>query len=284
MAVRPAALYRALRQSLSAVTDTPEFEARELIKETLSLSTADILLDRETEPPDGGLERLKSFAERRLAHEPLQYILGKWEFYGREFAVGEGVLIPRPDSEILVEQVLRLIKEKEKPRLLELCGGSGCLAATAALEHPGAEVVSAEKSPAAFNYLQKNCAALQSGVICLLADALDGSIVEGSFDVIFSNPPYLSAKDMAELSPEVRHEPPMALYGEEDGLFFYRELTKIWKGRLRPGGFLAYEIGAGQQDAVKEILEAEGLKQIEMFRDYGGIIRVLTARAGPLLR
>ena len=277
---KPAALYQALRQALAAATDAPEFEARELLRETLALSMADILLDREIEPPADGLARLETLVRRRLAHEPLQYLLGKWEFYGREFTVGEGVLIPRPDSEILAEQVLALIRGKKAPRLLELCGGSGCLAATVALEHPGAEVTSVEKSSAAFGYLQKNCGALQSGVRCLLGDALNGEVVKGDFDGIFSNPPYLSAKDMGELAPEVRHEPVMALYGDEDGLFFYRSLTKLWKGRLRSGGFLAYEIGAGQQDAVKGILEAEGFRHIEMFRDYGGIIRVLTAKLG----
>lgn len=193
--------------------------------------------------------------------------------------MGEGVLIPRPDTEILAETVLSFLRGREGPlRVLELCGGSGCLAATIALEQPQARVWSVEKSPEAFSYLTRNCERLRADVCCVAGDALDPGVVEGDFDCILSNPPYLSARDMAELSPEVQREPFMALYGEEDGLFFYRELTRLWKKRLKPGGMLAYEIGMGQQDDVADILTRHELTDVCQVRDYGGIIRVLTAR------
>lgn len=270
-------LYRNLKNALRPVAEAPDFEAREMLRHLFSVSTADILLDRKISLSEEQMNRLLELVRRRLSREPLQYLLGRWEFFGRDFAVGEGVLIPRPDTEVLAEQVLAFLKGRQVPRVLELCGGSGCLAATVALEHPGAEVWSVEKSPGAFEYLNRNCRALESGVRCILGDALDAQVVEGDFDCILSNPPYLTRRDMAELSPEVRHEPEMALYGQEDGLFFYRELTRIWKNRLKPGGMLAYEIGMGQEKAVAQILRTNGLKCICQTRDYSGIIRVLTA-------
>ena len=269
-------LYGGLKVSLQNVTDSPDFEAKELLRHLFGITTADILMDRRPDLSEEKLGELETLVQRRLSREPLQYIIGSWEFYGREFAVGEGVLIPRPDTEVLAEQVLDYLKGKENPRVLELCGGSGCLAATIALEHPGAEVTVVEKSPEAFAYLTKNCVALKSGVRCILGDALDTGVVLGDFDCILSNPPYLSAKDKSELEPEVRKEPVMALYGEEDGLFFYRELTALWKNRLLPGGMLAYEIGMGQHDDVAEILRTNGLNNVCQTRDCGGIIRVLT--------
>lgn len=269
-------LYGRLKASLQDITDSPDFEAKELLRHLFGVTTVDILMDRRPDLPEEKLGELETLLQRRLSREPLQYIIGSWEFYGREFFVGEGVLIPRPDTEVLAEEVLNFLKGKENPKVLELCGGSGCLAATIALEHPGAEVTVVEKSPEAFAYLTKNCEALKSGVRCVLGDALDTGVVEGDFDCILSNPPYLSAQDMSELEPEVQKEPVMALYGEEDGLFFYRELTALWKNRLVPGGLLAYEIGMGQHDDVAEILRTNGLNNVCQTRDCGDIIRVLT--------
>ena len=272
-------LYHQLKEQLSPVSDAPEYEAREILLQKLGAAPADILMNRSVELDDACQAVLDALVKRRLDHEPLQYLLGEWSFYGRSFLVGEGVLIPRPDTEILAETVLSFLRGREGPlRVLELCGGSGCLAATIALEQPQARVWSVEKSPEAFSYLTRNCERLLADVCCVAGDALDPGVVEGDFDCILSNPPYLSARDMAELSPEVQREPFMALYGEEDGLFFYRELTRLWKKRLKPGGMLAYEIGMGQQDDVADILTRHELTDVCQVRDYGGIIRVLTAR------
>ena len=147
-----------------------------------------------------------------------------------------------------------------------------------ALEQPDAQVTAVEKSPAAFSYLTKNNERLGTKAECLLGDALTLETVDGPFDLIVSNPPYLTGQDMAELQVEVRFEPAVALYGEDDGLYFYRELTKIYVQRLRPGGMLAYEIGEGQQDAVSELLAAASLKSICQIPDYNGIIRCITGK------
>ena len=141
-------------------------------------------------PPDAEKrEALLTMVRRRLGREPLQYILGRWDFFGRPFYVGEGVLIPRPDTEVLMEQVLLGLRDIRSPRVLELCGGSGCLAVTLSLERPDAEVWSVEKSEDAYRYLTRNNEALGAGVRPVLGDAFDTDSVEGDFDCILCNPP-----------------------------------------------------------------------------------------------
>ena len=271
-------LEHAIQHALEGITDAPGFEAGLMLETVFGVSRTDILLGKTVPLDEKQRAQIAALFGGRKERRPLQYLLGSWEFYGRPFIVGEGVLIPRPDTEVLAEQVLEGMKDTSSPRILELCGGSGCLAVTIALERPDAEVWCVEKSPEAFSYLQKNNVALGAGVHTLLGDALDAGCVEGDFDCILSNPPYLSDSDMRELEPELSYEPVMALYGESDGLFFYRELTARWADRLRPGGLLAYEIGMGQHPQVAAMMEAAGLNTTCQTRDYGGIIRVLTAR------
>lgn len=266
----------ALQRELESICEAPDFEATQMLEAVFGANRSDILLGKRVTASRAQREELQRLLDGRLAREPLQYLLGKWEFYGREFFVGEGVLIPRPDTEILAGKVLELIREKKAPRILELCGGSGCLAVTIALERPDAEVWCVEKSPDAFVYLEKNNQALGAGVHLVLGDALDAGCVEGDFDCILSNPPYLNAQDMDELEPELAYEPVMALYGDADGLYFYRELSGLWAGRLREKGVFAYEIGMGQHTAIGQLMAQAGLKSICQTRDYSGIIRVLS--------
>ncbi len=266
----------ALQRELESICEAPDFEATQMLEAVFGANRSDILLGKRVTASRAQREELQRLLDGRMAREPLQYLLGKWEFYGREFFVGEGVLIPRPDTEILAGKVLELIREKKAPRILELCGGSGCLAVTIALERPDAEVWCVEKSPDAFVYLEKNNQALGAGVHLVLGDALDTGCVEGDFDCILSNPPYLNAQDMDELEPELAYEPVMALYGDADGLYFYRELSELWAGRLREKGLFAYEIGMGQHTAVGQLMAQAGLKSICQTRDYSGIIRVLS--------
>ena len=269
---------RALRKLLAPVTDSPQFEAAELLAAACGVSRSEILLGGGFPPDERKRASLLSMTGRRLNREPLQYILGRWDFYGRPFYVGEGVLIPRPDTEVLMETVLRGLSDVRSPRVLELCGGSGCLAVTLSLERPDAEVWSVEKSEAAYAYLVKNNEALGGAVHAVLGDAFGLDTVEGDFDCILANPPYLSAQDMAELEPELAYEPEMALYGDRDGLYFYRRLSKLWPPRLKTGGLFAYEVGVHQADAVGAMLREAGLKTICQTPDYSGIMRVVTAR------
>ena len=271
-------VYNDVKNTLLGQFPEAELEARELLQAALGVSRQDILLGREREVSREQLDRLGALVRRRMEREPLQYLLGEWDFYGRTFAVGEGVLIPRADTETLAERAISFLRGRSAPRVLELCAGSGCLSVTVALECPEAQVWAVEKSPAAWDYFCRNNRAYGDQVRGVLADALaDIPILPVDFDLIISNPPYLTAEEMADLQPEVAKEPAMALDGGEDGLKFYRAITARYAGRLRPGGMLAYEIGMGQEKKVCKILKESGLQNICQTPDLHGIIRVVSA-------
>ncbi len=224
-------------------------------------------------------QRLSQLSARRIAGEPLQYLLGEWEFYGLTLKVGPGVLIPRPDTETLVETGLAFLKGKEDCRVLDLCAGTGCVGLAVERYAKGISVLYAlEKEEAAFFYLKENLSAHHSRILPLHQDGLHPGPEAEELDLILCNPPYLTGEDMESLQTEVRYEPATALDGGEDGLDFYRGLTALWKHRLRPGGLLAYEIGMGQQDGVTEILTREGFTQIRWKEDVSGIVRVVAGQ------
>ena len=215
----------------------------------------------------------EEIAKRRAKHEPLQYLLGAWEFYGLKFAVGGGVLIPRADTETLVDAVLSRVKSIKQPRIADLCTGSACIALALAAHLPAAEITGIELNSPAMAYAQKNRTLHHAENVQLLqADVLDPQTAAAfsGLDVIVSNPPYLTAEDMAHLQEEVRYEPAAALDGGEDGLHFYREITKIWRGALKNGGLLAFEIGCTQAEAVTAILTGNGFTGIETVKDLCG--------------
>lgn len=231
--------------------------------------------------PDDKAQEIISLAQRRSEGYPLQYLLGQWEFWGCNFKVGEGVLIPRPDTETLVEQVLDICRREglTKPKIADLCSGSGCIAAALKKELPQADVYAVELSDRALPYLRQNIELNGLDIHVIEGDVLDSSMAQQltELDILVSNPPYLTAQDMSELMTEVRYEPESALFGGEDGLDFYRAMTKLWKSSVKPGGYIAYEFGMGQHDAVKAILEANGFTDVELRRDGGGIIRTAAA-------
>ncbi len=271
-------VYSDIKNTISPQTEDAAFEAKELLQAVFGVSRQDILLGRETEVESKQLDRLCELARRRASGEPLQYLLGEWDFYGRTFSVGPGVLIPRADTEPLVEKTLDFLKGKPNPRVLDLCTGSGCIAVTIGAERPDAEVWAVEKSPEAWDFFCHNNEKYGGRVHGVLADALaDIPILPVEFDLIISNPPYLTAEEMADLQPEVQKEPAMALDGGEDGLSFYRQLTSRYRGFLKPGGMMAYEIGMGQEHAVCEIFLQNRLDSVCQTKDLHGIIRVVTA-------
>lgn len=212
---------------------------------------------------------LEPLIERRLSGEPLQYVLGEWEFYGLPFYVNESVLIPRPDTERLVETALRLLSE-ERSDVLDLCCGSGCIGvALAALG--GANVTAADISADALEIAERN--ARRNGVSLTTVQSDLFEAVEGTFDLIASNPPYLSETEMDARDRSLRYEPASALYGGADGLDFYRRIAADYQRYLKPGGTLLLEIGMTQKDAVSAMFENS-----ECICDYGGRPRVIAVR------
>ena len=257
--------------------EAPDFEALQMLQ-SLGYSKIRILEGRGVLTQQQQ-EQLRQLASRRLEGEPLQYLLGEWEFYGLTLKVGPGVLIPRPDTETLVEAGLSYLKGRTGCRVLDLCAGTGCVGLAVERSAKNISALYAlEKEEAAFFYLKENLAAYESRIMPLHQDGLAPGPEADRLDLILCNPPYLTGEDMESLQTEVRYEPPSALDGGEDGLDFYRRLTAVWKDRLVPGGLLAYEIGMGQQEDVSRILTREGLEQIHWKEDLSGIVRVVAGR------
>jgi len=219
-------------------------------------------------------------AEKRKEGYPLQYIIGQWDFYGEPFIVGEGVLIPRSDTEVLVEVALKHAKEhnsKSPLKILDICSGTGCIAITLKRVIGNCDVFAIEKSKKAIKYLKQNVKMHNCDITVLEQDALQDILDENDFDIIVSNPPYLTKEDMECLQKEVKFEPQMALYGLENGLIFYKNFSKIYKSKLKKGGLIAFEIGKNQESDVCEILEANGYNNICKSYDLCDIIRVISA-------
>lgn len=261
----------------SADIDAASFEAKQIIKYVTGYSNSEILSLYNSKLTPLQQTAYNSILNRRLSHYPLQYILGEWSFYGLDFCVGEGVLVPRPDTETLVDVSLDFLKDKENPDVLDLCSGSGCIAIALA-KNNDCTVTALEKFDAAYKYLEKNIEKNNAKVTAVLGDVFDFT-PDKKYDLIVSNPPYVSARGMEIIDEETAHEPDSALYGGEDGLIFYRCIAERYKRHLKRGGMLALEIGFDQGKTVCEILKLNGFSDIGTKNDYGGIQRVVFGTA-----
>ena len=261
--------------------DDAQFDTDLLIENAYGIPFGKIFLEGNKEIDEDILELLVA---RRLKGEPTQYILGKWEFFGLPFYVGEGVLIPRPDTEVLVEKALQLIKGVESPRVLDLCSGSGCIAVAIKKHRPDASVTAVELYDQAAEYLSRNIALNNVEVEIKRADVLKPLKAEewGEFDLILSNPPYIDGEAMRTLSAEVKSEPQTALFGGEDGLDFYRAIAENWLELLGEKGAVAVEIGFDQGKSVPAIFEEKGLNTA-VIKDYGGNDRVIIGTQSALI-
>ena len=259
------------------------YTARELLSHVTGYSTAALMGMQTIYASEETAKRYLELAGRILAGEPLAYILGKWSFYGLELTVTPDVLIPRDDTMAVVELALeQQRKMPSNPRILDLCTGSGCIGLALASRIKDARVTLVDVSARALKIAKKNTADLKLAgrVSCLQADALQpASRFLGQFDLIISNPPYITRQDMLQLQRSVRdYEPHLALFGGEDGLDFYRAIVCNYTAALKPGGFLCFEFGQGQEDAVCWILEAYDYEVMALRKDAGGIIRAVLAR------
>ena len=217
---------------------------------------------------------------QRTEGRPLQYILGEWDFLSLTLKVGEGVLIPRPDTELLCEVAAEQLRGVTAPRVLDLCAGSGCVGLGVASLHPDAVVTEVELSDAALGYLKENVLRYPDYAVTLRqANVLtDFDAFDDPYDAILSNPPYIPTADLATLQKEVQREPQMALDGDADGLKFYRTIAEHWCDKLSPNGFVAVEVGIGQAEDVAALFAAQGLENTGIYTDLAGIPRVVLAR------
>lgn len=259
--------------------------ARNLLCHVTGKSQEAILAEREKYAGDEVCREMEKAEERILAGEPLAYVLGEWDFYGMTLYVDKNVLIPRDDTcAVTALAIKRALFLDQDPRILDLCTGSGCIGLAVASRVKDARVTLADISREAMAVAKKNITAqrLSGRVSCVQADALGmPAPFLGKFDMIISNPPYVTTKEMEELEDSVKNfEPHLALHGGSDGLDFYRAIASNYAGALKPGGFLCFEFGMGQGDAVCRILEKNGYTVLERTKDYNDRERAVIAQYG----
>lgn len=263
------------RQLEAAGIEDYVFESKQIIKHITGLTSAQILTNYMNTLTEFQQNNLTVIIRQRLIRYPLQYIFGKWNFYGREFFVGTGVLIPRSDTETLIDLSFEIIKQKTTPKVLDLCAGTGCIGITLKCERPDADVTLVEKYEYALKYLNKNAAHNNADVKIINGDVLNGDGSNEKYDLIVSNPPYITKADMQKLQLEVKYEPTSALDGGSDGLDFYRAIAKAYKNSLNNDGVVAFEVGVNEADSVAEILTGEGFVNVEKRKDLADIDRVV---------
>ena len=253
----------------------PGAEARLLLQEVLGMTAAMLAARPEQVVEETRLLDFRDRVTRRAAGEPVAYLIGRREFYGREFHVSPAVLIPRPETELLVDLGRDFLADRRPARILDLGTGSGCLAITLALE-TGAEVVAADISDAALAVARNNAERLGARVRFLRSDWF--ATVDGDFDLVVANPPYIADGDPHLAQGDLRFEPPSALACGRDGLAALRAIVDGSRGFLRAGGRLLMEHGYDQAEAVAALLADAGFRDIEQHRDLAGIVRVSGGR------
>lgn len=254
------------------------YDARLILENILSIGHNEWLISLNKTIPSEKLALLDEKLEKRQNRYPLQYILGEWNFYKYSFKVGEGVLIPRSDTEILVEKCCEYLKTVKQPKVLDLCAGSGCIGISIAKDFPQSAVFAVEKFDSALEYLNRNIEHNNAtNVTVIKGDVLAGDGSDGVYNLIVSNPPYIPPCEMEIISPETRFEPKTALLGGQDGMLFYKAIVKEYKNSLTKGGMLAFEVGINEDRKVAEILKTADFKNITVTKDFNGINRVVTA-------
>lgn len=255
--------------------DSSRIDSELIVMEALGFTRVQLITREDYELTAQELERVSEMKERRLKFEPMQYILGHCEFMGLDFSLNERTLIPRPDTECLVERVMEYIKLNSAKTVLDIGTGSGAiavsLAALADVFCVGCDISKNALKMAAYNG-EKN--GVKAKTKFVQSDVFEN--IEGEFDIIVSNPPYIESDVISTLSPQVKDfEPVGALDGGSDGLKFYRKIAAEAKKYLKYGGLLAFEIGYNQGDAVKNIMEAQGFADVSVGKDLAGLDRTV---------
>ena len=255
-------------------------EARYIVAAASGKTVEELLKDMKLYASNQIEEKVLDYTARRLRGEPVAYITGTWEFYGLPIITNSDVLIPRMDTEVLVEQAVELLMGKKmNARILDLCCGSGCITCALAHELPASRLMAIDISANALEVCRQNLAAnrISSRVICMQTDVLSAPPLGiGEFDMIVANPPYIPSSEINSLDPSVRdYEPVWALDGGEDGLKFYKGIIKYWKALLPVGGYLVFEVGEGQAEPVREMLYSAGFDETGTKKDTLSIERVV---------
>ncbi len=272
-------LARAESQLTASGCPDPQVDARWMAEDTLGMTRTELKFESDRAIPADALSRLEGMLSRRCAGEPVQYILGSADFMGLKFEVGPAVLIPRQDTETLVEAaMIDLQGRSDDPSVLDLCAGSGCIGLSLASLAPGARVTLSDISREALEIARRNAHALSVKAELKHGD-LFRAVGRERFDLIASNPPYIPRRELGDLQREVQFEPRLALDGGADGLDFYRAIAADAPKHLNPGGSIYLEVGIGQAEAVLALLKA-GLPCVEAgtIRDLNGIERVVFAK------
>lgn len=263
-----------------AGNESPAFDCICLLEHCFNVDRHRLIMDGNLEISKDSELKFLNLINERAKGIPLQYLVGEWEFMGIKFKVGKGVLIPREDTEVLVNECISKISKLQTPKILDLCAGSGAVGISIASAREDAEVICVEYSNEAFKYLKKNTEMNKvKNVLCVKSDIFSDilELKNKKFDAIVSNPPYIKTKDIKDLQIEVKNEPRIALDGGTDGLDFYREISKRWLSYLNDDGVLAVEIDMGQENDVIDIFKCAGLSKIRKVKDINNINRVISA-------
>ncbi len=270
--------HNAIEKLVEAGVENAAFDAKVMFETVFGVRYAELILEPDMKYDKRLCPILDSLLEQRISGRPLQYIIGKWDFMDYTFCVGEGVLIPRPETEQLVEYVVDRLKNVYNPVIFDLCAGSGCIGLSIKKYLPSTRVFMIEKSSEALEYLCLNRETLELSreVSVIQGDIMNGfkgfSLPEP--DVILSNPPYIKSAELSSLQKEVQREPKMALDGGEDGLVFYRCLAEKWLPYLKKGGFIAVECGEEQGDYISSMFLSECDKS-QIINDFSNLQRIV---------
>lgn len=277
-------LYSVYREAVKALGDTgcdsPEFDVQQLVLYCLGMNKTQLLLNSGMLLDEAKLIFFEECVKRRCNHEPLQYILGMWDFHRFSFKVGEGVLIPRPETELLVDFAVEQIRKNGYSVVYDLCCGSGCVGLSVAKLCPHTKVFCVDISPKAIEYTTLNKELLGAdNVTVLKGDILDsvGFLGLPRPDIILSNPPYIKTEEIKSLQPELAYEPTLALDGGDDGLLFYRALADNWFTYINKGGCIAMEIGEEQGKDVLTLF-LDKAQKARIIKDASMLDRVVVIK------
>lgn len=262
--------------------ENSEAEAKWLLQNATKLSSTQFILQLNTDISQDALELYTEMLQRRILGEPVQYILEEWDFYGLKFAVGNGVLIPRPETELLVDIALKHINNTDikNPNILDICAGSGCIGIAILNTLQNCKCTAVEISEKAIQYLKQNCKKYNISINILKTDILTfkPNHFSEKFDLITSNPPYVCSAEIDTLEKELHFEPRIALDGGSNGLIFYEKIIPLAAELLKNNGAIVLEIGEKQADSVKMLLKNNGFSEILIHKDFNNLDRILYAK------